>query len=67
MLARDDLATYIADNYGTCNRGSDCYHGTDSRGRFNGCLRIGWRDVECPHWHPIEASNWDELKRVTST
>jgi len=62
MLARNDLAEYLADNYGTCDRGSDCYHGRDARGRFNGCLRVGWRGRACPHWHPTTATNWDELR-----
>lgn len=62
MLARNDLAEYLADNYGTCDRGSDCYHGKDARGEFNGCLRTGWRGQACSHWHPLGVSNWDELK-----
>lgn len=61
MLARNELSAYIADNYGTCDRGADCYHGTDSRGRLNGCLRTGWRGVSCSHWHPVEAASWEEL------
>lgn len=57
MLARNDLAAYIADNYGECDRGSaDCYHG-------NGCLKTGWRGVACPHWHPTPAATLEELER----
>lgn len=62
MLTRNDLAAYIADNYGTCDRAADCYWGTDLLGHYNGCLRVGWSGVECPHWHPVEATTWDELR-----
>ena len=62
MLARDELADYIADNYGTCARGSDCYWGTNVAGKLNGCLRVGWRGRDCAHWRPVEARNWDELR-----
>jgi hypothetical protein len=61
MLARNELAAYIADNYGACDRGSDCYHGTDARGQPNGCLKTGWRGVACKHWHPVAACSWEEL------
>lgn len=64
MLARNDLADYIADNYGTCDRGADCYWGKDARGNFNGCLRTGWRGRECLHWHPISARTWEELRML---
>lgn len=64
MLARNDLAAYIADNYGTCDRGADCYHGKDEQGRYNGCLRVGWRGCACPHWHPVGATSLDELKKI---
>ena len=67
MLARDDLATYIADHYGTCDRDhparNDCYWGTDAAGRLNGCLRTGWRGVGCPHWHPVEGKSRDGANR----
>lgn len=55
-------ADYIADNYGTCDRGSDCYWGTDAHGRSDGCLRIGWRGRDCRHWQPVKARNVEELK-----
>lgn len=62
MLARNDLALSLADNYGRCKRGTDCYHGKDERGNFNGCLRTGWRGTLCPHWVPTEARDLDELR-----
>lgn len=62
MLARNELADYIADNYGSCERGADCYWGRDGAGRFNGCLRVGWRGRDCENWRPVEARTWDELK-----
>jgi hypothetical protein len=62
MLARNDLADYIADNYGHCDRGADCYHGTDAARRFNGCLRTGWRGRDCKHWHPVPVASWEELR-----
>lgn len=62
MLARNDLAQYLADNYGTCKRGPDCYWGKDARGEFNGCLKVGWRGCGCPHWVPTTATDWNELK-----
>jgi hypothetical protein len=62
MLARNELADYIADNYGACDRGTDCYWGKDTRGGRNGCLYTGWKGRECRHWHPVAAQTWDELK-----
>lgn len=56
-----DLADYLAHNYGSCDRGSDCYHGRNGRGDFNGCLRNGWRGRACASWHPTAATTWDEL------
>lgn len=64
MLARNELAAYIADNYGSCARGSDCYWGKDHHGHFDGCLKTGWRGTACKHWRPVEASSWDELAAV---
>lgn len=58
----DDLAEYIADHYGRCDREADCYHGKDGDGRFDGCLQVGWRGRSCHHWHPVAARTWDELK-----
>ena len=55
------LADYIADNYGACARGSDCYWGRDEGGRFNGCLKIGWRGRACVHWEPTTAKTEEEL------
>lgn len=45
---------YIADNYGTCRRGADCYWAP-------GCLRTGWIGRGCPHWQPVKAKTWEEL------
>lgn len=61
MLARNDLTDYLADNYGTCDRGADCYHGKDDRGRFNGCLRVGWKGRACKHWHPLGVQTFEEI------
>lgn len=47
-----DLADYLADHYGTCDRGADCYHGRAAPGVFDGCLRTGWRGRACDHWAP---------------
>lgn len=62
----DDLADYIAENYGTCDRDkpeqNDCYWGKDALGRWNGCLRTVWRGRRCPHWKPVAARTWDELR-----
>lgn len=49
-----DTADYIADNYGQCLRGPAC-------GR-DGCLRTGWLGRACPHWQPVKAKDWDELR-----
>lgn len=51
-VAQPDQPDYRANHYGTCDRGSDCYHGKDHKGRDNGCLKIGWRGTNCTHWHP---------------
>ena len=61
MLAKNDLVDYITDNYGTCDRGADCYHGKDAAGRFNGCLRTGWKGKACPYWHPTKATSFEDL------
>ena len=53
MVPGGDLRDYLLDNYGTCDRGADCYWGKDGRGRFDGCLRTGWRGRACEHWRPI--------------
>jgi hypothetical protein len=59
MLARSELAEYVADTYGTCDRDrpgrNDCYWGKD------GCLKTGWRGRGCPHWHPVEGADFDKL------
>lgn len=66
MLARNDLADYLLDNYGICERGPDCYWGKDSGGRYNGCLKTGWRGQQCDHWKPLGATNLDELRSLSS-
>jgi hypothetical protein len=52
MLARPETADYMLDNYGTCDRGADCYWGKDERGNRNGCLFAGWLGRKCAHWQP---------------
>lgn len=61
MLARNDIADYLLDHYGTCDREADCYWGQDKRGNYNGCLRNGWRGRECKHWHPLGVTSLQEL------
>lgn len=34
------------------------------RGRFNGCLRVGWKGRNCPHWVTLGATSWEDLKRL---
>ncbi len=49
----DDLASYIADNYGECaavRAGMPC-----------ACLKNGWRGRFCVYWEPTSARTWDEL------
>jgi hypothetical protein len=53
MLARNDLADYIADHYGECIALHCCP-----------CLRDGWRGRACPNWNPVAASNWEELREA---
>lgn len=52
-----DLLANWLDTYGSCAREkgarNDCYHGKDSAGRDNGCLKVGWIGRACPHWKPI--------------
>jgi len=62
MLARNEVAEYLLDNYGSCDRGADCYWGKDRQGRRNGCLYTGWLGRACNHWHPLGATTLDELK-----
>lgn len=61
----DDLAEYIANNYGVCDRGDDCFHGKDEKGHHNGCLYFTnpWLGRGCPHWKPVKAKNWEELAK----
>lgn len=49
----DDLADYIADNYGACDRGPSCR-----------CLKPSspWLGRACAHWQPVQAKTWDELR-----
>ena len=65
MLARNELAEYLAEHYGTCDRDrperNDCYWGVDAKGQRNGCLFAGWRGRECPHWRPTNAMTWEEM------
>jgi len=58
----DEIADYLADHYGQCQRGADCYHGKDAAAQDNGCLKVGWRGRACPYWKPTTARNWTELK-----
>jgi hypothetical protein len=54
VLARDELADYIADNYGTCDLGASCV-----------CLKSSqpWLGRACRHWHPADARDRDEITR----
>lgn len=51
MRERDDLAQYLADNYGRCRLAAGCR-----------CLRTGWIGRACPHWMPTTARDLDELR-----
>jgi hypothetical protein len=55
VLARDDLADYIADNYGTCDLGA-----------LYVCLKSGnpWVGRGCRHWNPADARDWDEMRAL---
>lgn len=50
----DEIADYLLDNYGICDRGANCYWG-------NGCLKTGWRGRLCPHWQPLGATSLEAL------
>ena len=65
-LPKSDLADYLLDNYGVCSRGADCYHGKDARGKFNGCLRVGWRGRSCLHWIPVDAISYEDLAALNT-
>jgi len=61
LLARNELAEYLAAHYGECALGSGrCYHGPGPM-----CLRTG-NHFGCPHWKPTTATTWDELKAEAS-
>jgi hypothetical protein len=54
MLARNDLAQYIADNYGRCKLDPHCL-----------CLRSGavsWYGCACSKWVPTTATTLAELR-----
>lgn len=61
MLVRNDLSDYLLDNYGQCDRGTDCYWGRNAAGQFNGCLKVGWQGRGCKHWQPLGAQTIEEL------
>ncbi len=64
MLARNELAEYLLDNYGECERGEDCYWGKNAFGRWDGCLRTGWKGRLCKYWKPLGATDYEGLKRA---
>lgn len=49
------LKAYIQNHYGTCALGlKKCE-----------CQKTGrWYGTMCPHWEPLEASNWEELREL---
>src|SRR5258708_15486211 len=53
VLARDELAQYIAEHSGRC-RLAGCR-----------CLEDKWRGCACPNWEPASAVNWEELRELT--
>lgn len=57
---------YLLDHYGHCDRTAECYSGIDAFGRFNGCLKTGWKGRACKHWRPLGAETFDELRRKTA-
>jgi hypothetical protein len=63
----DDLDEYLLDHYGYCDRDqpkrNDCYWGKDERGNNNGCLMVGWKGRNCPHWHPASKQQIDLIKK----
>lgn len=60
----DDISPYLLDHYGTCKRGPDCYWGKDAQGKFDGCLRVGWKGRMCAHWTPSGAKTLEELRSL---
>ena len=49
-----EIADYIADNYGRCAFGADCrYH-----------YRNEWLGRSCPSWQPTTARTWAELAKA---
>jgi hypothetical protein len=59
-----ELEEYLADLYGTCSRGDDCYHGKNSNGKDNGCLKQGWRGRACPYWQPATEDQIALIKKA---
>lgn len=63
----------LEDIYGWCDRDhpalkqglrNDCYWGKDIHGNDNGCLKIGWKGRQCPHWHPIEGEQLAAIRKA---
>ena len=56
------ILDYILDNYGTCERGADCYF---SR---NGCRNPvnEWRGRACIYWQPVEGDSLEVILRVAN-
>ena len=52
----EDLAEYIAHNYGTCRMTEE--------GKSCVCLKNGWIGRGCYSWKPFEASTWEELREA---
>jgi hypothetical protein len=65
MLARNDLAEYIADHYGRCRLAPSTTLREDLRAQGCRCLDAKiWAGRACPNWEPVSARNWDELGEV---
>jgi hypothetical protein len=52
MLKTNDLADYIADNYGLCTL-EKCK-----------CRNDNWLGRACPNWRPVTASTLEELREL---
>jgi len=59
---------HIAQQYGQCKRAQKYLQGKSSRNECywaeEGCLRMGWKGIICPHWRGMTAEEFHSEDRL---